>query len=79
MCSLKSLMSQVLSNTSVGGWGGGGSLPHVFVWGGGLLPLCLNYSEMVRHFPTKHSCDVYPQLHKAFQGLRCLTLESGVP
>ena len=26
MCSLKSLMSQVLSNTSVGGWVGGGGL-----------------------------------------------------
>ena len=78
MCSLKSLMSQVLSNTSVGGWGG--ALCPTFLFGvGGLLPLCLNYSEMVRHFPTKHSCDVYPQLHKAFQGLRCLTLESGVP
>ena len=79
------MLSEVVDVTGIvkyiGVWvgGGGGSLPHVFVWGGGLLPLCPNYSGMVRHFPTKHSCDVYPQLHKAFQGLRCLTLESGVP
>ena len=39
MCSLKSLMSQVLSNTSVGGWGGGGALCPTFLFGvGGYCP-----------------------------------------
>ena len=35
MCSLKSLMSQVLSNTSVGGWGVGGLFAPRFCLGWG--------------------------------------------
>ena len=58
---MRSEVADVTGNVKyIGGWGRGSS-PHIFV---------SPYSDMVRHFPTKHSCDVYPQLHKAFQGLR---------
>ena len=39
MCSLKSLMSQVLSNTSVGGLGGGALCPTFCLGWGATAPL----------------------------------------